>query len=139
MTNCSAKGKIVVENGDISTAKIYGKGQHDASFFPAIDPHIIRPDQKLQVVEAYTKYKPRPKTIANQTGLSRRQVNGIFQRLKKTTEQSDNPFESFKLILQQMKDSDCTVLLPIGLSYESLIPQNFIVLFVKEELITHEL
>lgn len=95
---------------------IFAKGQHDASFFPAIDPRRINPDQKVQVLEAY-KYKPRPKSLAEEVGLQRKQVTGILGRLKKLIQKNDDPFESFKANIKHLNSQDgMKVILPDGLS-----------------------
>ena len=54
LTNCSAKGKIVILNGDLEHALIFAKGQHDTSFIPSLDPQIITPEQRREVVDAFT-------------------------------------------------------------------------------------
>lgn len=64
-TNRTAKGKIVVLNGDLQNALIYAKG---SSFYLAIDPKRITPDQKTEVIHSYTNYKTTPKLIAKSVG-----------------------------------------------------------------------
>ena len=136
MTNCTAKGKIVVLNGDTKTAIIYAKGQHDHSFFPAIDPRRITPDQRTTVIDTYERYKPKIKTVAHSTGLERTQVNGLIQRLKMSKQKSSDPFLSFKLMLAELekKDNVCAIL-PEGMTFENMSESNFAVLFVYDELI----
>lgn len=135
-TNCSAKGKIVVYNDDVTQAFIYAKGKHDSSFVPSFDPRRITPEKRLQVVEAYHNFKPSVKRIARTIELERKQVSSIIQYEKKSKQMAADPFLSFKLRLAKLhKNNDIVVLVPKGMTLLGIKETDYVVLILNQKLL----